>query len=67
MEEDFYKGRLAKKHGLEVLIPEEADRDTVHRVIYDELCLGKINHSSKEQFMKIMDNLVKNGTEGIIL
>jgi len=67
MEEDFYKGRLAKKHGLEVLIPEEADRDTVHRVIYDELCLGKINHSSKEQFMKIMDNLVKDGAEGIIL
>lgn len=67
MEEDFYKGRLAKKHGLEVLIPEDSDRETVHRVIYDELCLGEIKHSSKEQFTRIMNNLVRNGAEGVIL
>lgn len=67
MEEDFYKGRLAKKHGLEVLIPQESDREIVHRVIYDELCLGEIKHSSKEQFKRIMNNLLRNGAEGIIL
>jgi len=67
MEEDFYKGRLAEKHGLQVLIPDEGDRKEVHRVIYDELCLGEIKHSSKEQYMKIMENLVTNGAEGIIL
>jgi len=67
MEEDFYKGRLAEKHGLQVLIPDEGDRKEVHRVIYDELCLGEIKHSSKEQYMKIMENMVMNGAEGIIL
>lgn len=67
MEEDFYKGRLAEKHGLQVLIPDEGDRKEVHRVIYDELCLGEIKRSSKEQYMKIMENMVMNGAEGIIL
>jgi len=67
MEEDFYKGRLIKKYGLDVLIPNENDRQIVHDVIYQELCLGKINHSSKKQFIRIINNLVKDGAEAVIL
>lgn len=67
MEENFYKGRLKKKHGLDVIIPSEEERQIVHDVIYKELCIGEIKQSSKEQFKKIIQNLVSNGAEGIIL
>jgi len=67
MEEDFYKGRLIKKYGLNVLIPNERDRQIVNDVIYHELCLGKINQSSKSQFIKIIDKFVDNGAEAVIL
>jgi len=67
MEEDFYRGRLVEKHGLDVVIPDEQGREIVHRVIYDELCLGEIKPSSKAQYVSIMDNLVRDGAEGIIL
>lgn len=67
MEEDFYKGRLMNKHGLQVLVPNEADRMIVHRVIYDELVLGKINAASKAQYLRIMDSIVEQGAQGIIL
>lgn len=67
MEEDFYKGRLINKHGLDVIVPNEQEREIVHRVIYDELCLGEIKPSSRAQYIRIMDNLVGNGAEGIIL
>lgn len=67
MEEEFYKGRLIEKHGLEVITPEAEERLIVHKIIYEELCLGKILHSSKEQYKKIIDNLVEQGAEGIIL
>ena len=67
MEEDFYKGRLIKNHGLNVIIPDEEERETVHRVIYDELCANEIKSSSKKQYTKIMHHLVKRGAEGIIL
>jgi len=67
MEEDFYRGRLTEKHGLEVVIPTEEEREIVHRVIYDELCMGKIKPSSKAQYIHIMDHLVEEGAEGIIL
>ena len=67
MEEDFYKGRLIKKYGLDVLIPDAKERQIVHDVIYHELCLGKINQSSKDQFIKIIKNLVDNGAEAVIL
>lgn len=48
MEEDFYRGRLVKKHGLDVIIPEADDREIVHRIIYDELVLGEIKSESRE-------------------
>ena len=67
MEDDFYKGRLAKKHGINVLIPDKEERQVVHDIIYKELCLGIIKQSSREKIMKIIDNLVKKGAEGIIL
>ncbi len=67
MEQDFYKGRLIEKFGLEVVVPSAADRGIVHRVIYDELCLGVINPASKTEYVRIMDQLVSDGVEGIIL
>lgn len=67
MEEDFYKGRLAEQHGLAVIIPTKGQRETVHSVIYDELCLGEIKPSSKRRYLDIMNSLVSEGAEGIIL
>jgi len=67
MEEAFYKDRLIEEHGLEVVIPAEPERELVHRVIYDELCLGEIKAASKADYIRIMDRLVGEGAEGIIL
>lgn len=67
MEHDFYKGRLIDKYGLNVITPESEDRELVHRVIYDELCLGVVKQESKEQYLQIMEKLVQSGAEGIIL
>ena len=67
MEEDFYKGRLIGRYGLEVVIPDEKGRQIVHDIIYKELCLGVIKPSSKDQFCEIIQNLVKDEAEGIIL
>jgi len=67
MEEEFYKGRLVNKHGLEVLIPGPEDRDVVHQVIYDELVVGKIRPASKARYIRIMEGMVAGGVEGIIL
>jgi aspartate racemase len=67
MEEGFYKDRLTKQHGLEVMIPTQPERDTVNRVIFDELCLGQIRQASKDEYMRIIDHLVQRGAEGVIL
>ncbi|MBW2059420.1 MAG: aspartate/glutamate racemase family protein [Deltaproteobacteria bacterium] len=67
MEEDFYKGRLMERHGLEVLVPADDDRELVHRVIYEELCRGEIKASSRDQYLRIMEHLADKGAEGIIL
>ncbi len=67
MEEDFYKGRLEKKFGINVLVPNEKERAIVHKVIYDELVLGKINPASKALYEDIMAHLVSKGAQGIIL
>jgi aspartate racemase len=67
MEEDFYKGRLIHKYGFEVIIPDNAEREIVHRVIYDELVLGNIRPESRAQYLRIMGRLVQSGAEGIIL
>lgn len=67
MEQDFYKGRLAEKFGLNVLIPDESDREIVHKVIYNELCLGKTLDASRREYVRIIDALVQRGAEGIVL
>jgi aspartate racemase len=67
MEQDFYRGRLVDKYGLDVLIPESADREIVHRIIYDELVLGKIEPASKKEYLRIIAALAQAGAEGIIL
>jgi aspartate racemase len=67
MEQDFYVGRLRRRHGLNVLIPADGDRRIVHQVIYDELCVGKVNDQSREQYRRIMHDLAVRGAEGILL
>jgi len=67
MNEDFYKGRLIEKHGIEVIIPNSEEMQIVHDIIYNELCLGEIKETSKEQYKKIIKNLAKKGAEGVIL
>ncbi|HEX5463176.1 MAG TPA: aspartate/glutamate racemase family protein [Burkholderiales bacterium] len=65
MGQEFYKGRL-EQHGLKVLVPEAEDRETVHRVIYEELCLGKVLPESRAEYLRIMEQLSAAGSEGII-
>lgn len=67
MEQDFYKGRLTDKYGLDVLIPAATDRELIHQVIYDELCLGEINDSSRQAYKQIIKKLMDQGADGIIL
>ncbi|MEL6381225.1 MAG: aspartate/glutamate racemase family protein [Cyanobacteria bacterium J06626_18] len=66
MEQDFYKGRLRDRHGLTVVVPSAEDRQTVHRIIYDELCRGIVKESSRQQYLSIMDQMQADGAEGII-
>jgi len=67
MEEDFYKARLAQKYGLDVMIPDAPEREIVHRVIYDELVMGKIRQGSRNKYVDIIERLVRNGAQGVIL
>ena len=67
MEQPFYQERL-RKYGIRVIIPEERERDYINRVIFDELCAGKIKEESKKQFVRIIERLAKyEGAEGVIL
>jgi aspartate racemase len=67
MEQAFYKDRLVAQHGLQVLLPTAADRDTVHRIIFEELCLGQVRAASRQDYRRIMASLVSQGAEAIIL
>jgi aspartate racemase len=67
MEQDFYRARLRDRHGIEAIVPPEADREAVHRVIYDELCLGKVLDGSREEYRRIMRGLVGAGAQAIVL
>jgi aspartate racemase len=66
MEQAFYRDRLAS-HGLEVLVPDAADRAEVHRIIYEELCLGVVLEASRETYRQVIGRLIEAGAEGIIL
>ena len=67
MEQDFYKGRLEEKFNLEVLTPNKKDRELVHKIIYNELCLGKTKEASKKEYLRVIGKLAKDGAEAIIL
>lgn len=67
MEQGFYKERLANDYGLQVLIPDDEDREIVHKVIYQELCLGNIDSDSRTEYLRIIDDLAAKGAEAVIL
>ncbi|CAI1740684.1 putative racemase [Serratia ficaria] len=66
MEQEFYRGRLQQRHGIEVVTPVAADRDIVHRIIYEELCLGKVRDASRDEYRRIISDLEQQGANGII-
>ncbi|MHB8404103.1 MAG: aspartate/glutamate racemase family protein [Gammaproteobacteria bacterium] len=67
MENDFYRERLQRRHGLRVSIPDEAERRTLHRIIFEELCKGEVRPDSREIFYGIIARLGAAGAEGAIL
>ena len=67
MEQDFYVGRLRERHGLDVRVPGDADRALVHRIIYDELCVGVVKDDSRDAYRAVMARLAADGAEGILL
>jgi len=66
MEQDFYVGRLRDRHGLDVIVPGDADRRIVHDVIYGELCVGVVDDGSREEYRRIIRDLAGRGAEGIL-
>lgn len=67
MEESFYKDRLIQNHMLDVITPPSSDRAVIHRIIYEELCLGKVLPSSRDEYRRVIDALAAEGADGIIL
>ncbi|TSA31300.1 MAG: aspartate/glutamate racemase family protein [Porphyromonadaceae bacterium] len=67
MEQEFYKGRLTEKHGIEVIIPDLPGIEMVHRIIYRELVMGVIREESRQECIRIIQKLIDRGAEGIIL
>ena len=67
MQEDFYKSTITNNFDIEIITPNKKDMDIVHKIIYEELCLGFIDESSNKEYLRIIDSLEKNGAEGIIL
>ncbi|WP_095834576.1 aspartate/glutamate racemase family protein [Brenneria goodwinii] len=67
MEQDFYRQRIHDRYGIDVIIPDSAGRETVNRVIYEELCQGKIDAGSRQAYREIITQLERQGAEGIIL
>ena len=66
MEQDFYRGRMAERHGLDVLVPDDAGRTLVHDVIYEELVLGRIEAGSRTAYAEVIAKLVDGGAEAIV-
>jgi aspartate racemase len=67
MEQAFYKDRLRERHGLQILTPGQEDRDTVHRIIYDELCVGQVKEASRAEYRRVIASLVAQGAQAVIL
>ncbi|AJJ12721.1 aspartate racemase family protein [Yersinia rohdei] len=66
MEQDFYRGRLAEQHDIEVITPDSIDREIINRIIYEELCLGIITETSRQEYRRIIGKLEQQGVQGII-
>ncbi|WP_029044526.1 aspartate/glutamate racemase family protein [Cupriavidus sp. amp6] len=67
MEQHFYRGRMRELHGIDVVVPEQADRDRVHDVIYEELCHGIVRDEARAEYQRIVAALAAGGAEGVIL
>ncbi|WP_191601105.1 aspartate/glutamate racemase family protein [Marinomonas algicola] len=67
MEEAFYKGRMQQKYGIDLVVPNQIQRDSVHEIIYQELCLGKINELSRKVYLEVIQDLSDQGAQAIIL
>jgi aspartate racemase len=67
MEQAFYKDRLTEKFGIDVLIPDKQGRDDVHKIIYNELCMGDIQQASREKYLAVVEYLYQQGAEAVIL
>jgi len=67
MEQAFYRDRLIERHGLKVIVPGPEDRDSIHRIIYEELCLGVVKDESRNAYRRIMTGLAAQGAQAIIL
>ncbi|MCZ2721424.1 aspartate/glutamate racemase family protein [Marinomonas sp. 15G1-11] len=67
MEDAFYKDRMQQDHGIDVLVPDQTQRDLIHEIIYQELCLGEIKDTSREQYLNVIQSLYAQGAEAIIL
>jgi amino-acid racemase len=67
MEQEFYRGRLHDRHHLDVVIPDDADREMVHKIIYGELVLGLVRDGSRAEYRRIIQRLVDQGAQGVIL
>jgi len=67
MEEAFYKDRMQKNFGIDVLVPNQAQRDAVHEIIYQELCLGEIKETSRGVYLEVIEDLFEQGAQAIIL
>lgn len=66
MEQDFYRGPMLEKHGITTLVPDEADRQQINRIIFDELCQGVFTAESKSRYLTIINDLVARGAQGVI-
>ncbi|WP_462171699.1 aspartate/glutamate racemase family protein [Pseudoalteromonas xiamenensis] len=67
MQEGFYKNRISEHYGIDVIVPDEGSQEGIHTIIYDELCLGEINPSSKYFYIEVIEDLKNKGAEAIIL
>ena len=67
MEQDFYKGLLISQYGLEVVVPTQQDRAIIHRIIFEELCLGQVKADSRAEYLRIINSLAEQGAEAVIL
>lgn len=67
MEQAFYRDRLSERHGLRVIVPGPQDRETIHRIIYQELCLGVVTAESRSEYRRVIESLASQGAQAIIL